>query len=119
MIEDEVLERVRTFMNVPDGRMQEISGYEGERVGEPLTGRQGTFHRDFYKGYRGESMTEALSEYTWSNLGWRLGVILRAATGGDLSRDEQKEIASLLFDMLSHLHAETIPPKHEDRNCCK
>jgi hypothetical protein len=48
MIEDEALELVRDFMKVPDGRMQEISGYEGDHVGGPLGGRRGTFHNSFY-----------------------------------------------------------------------
>jgi hypothetical protein len=53
-------------------------------------------------------MHGVLERYSWSNLGWRLGVILRAATGGDLPRDDEKEVAGLLFDMLSHLQAKTI-----------
>lgn len=114
MLKDEAFERVRKYMNAPDVRMQRIRGYEGDRVGGRLGGRRGTFHDSFYEGYQGDLMQNALEEYTWSNLGWRLGVILGTATNRSLPRDDQKEIARVLFDMLSHLQAETI--RHHDEN---
>ena len=105
MQDDKILDLVREFMNVQDSRMQELSGYEGG----PLVGRLATFHRDFYRGYKGISFgAGVLSRYTWSNLGWRIGAILGVTTAGALSQDEQKQIARLFFDMLSHLQAETI-----------
>ena len=68
MQEDEVLRLVREYMYKPDDRMQRVSGYEGDRVGQPLAGRRGTFHRDFYEGYQANPMEQALERYTWSNL---------------------------------------------------
>lgn len=108
MQQDKALDLVRAYMDAPDRRWQDIGGYKGDHVGGPLGGRRGTFHNSFYEGYQGNVMQDVLERYSWSNLGWRLGVILGTATDRSLPRDDQKEIARLLFDMLSHLHAETI-----------
>lgn len=58
--------------------------------------RKGTFCQSFYKGLEGKPMAEkTLTRYTWSNLGWRLGVVVAATT-----EENREEMAGLLYEMI-------------------
>lgn len=109
-MDDKLLSLVRESIEASDRREQSIDGYDDEE----LKGRRMTFCRDFYKGCRGEPMDEVLSEYTWSNLGWRLGVLFHVAAGDSIPEETQQTIALTLFDMLAHLHVGTIRKRERD-----
>ncbi len=102
-------------LDIPDGRRLDVNAYKGNIVGEPLTGRHGTFNRDFYRGLRGERMTqEALEQHTWSNSGYRLGLLMRAAilladgTVDNIEQEDRKRLADSLFFMWSNLTRSAI-----------
>ena len=111
----EELFRIAFDSSVPDGRSLDPGAYIGDAVGGRLTGRHGTFNRDFYRGLRGERMgQEALQRHTWSNDGYRLGCIVRAAilmsngSIGDVSQRDKKRLADALFRMWSSLTLSAI-----------
>jgi hypothetical protein len=90
--------------NVPDGRSMELEAYQGEQVGGRLAGRHGTFNRSFYRGLEGERMGQnALEQHTWSNDGYRVGCIVRAAillSQGQVdvvSERDRKRLADSIF----------------------
>jgi hypothetical protein len=114
-MEVEELFRIAFDSDIPDGRSLDPEAYVGDTVGGRLTGRHGTFNRDFYRGLRGERMgQEALQRHTWSNDGYRLGCIVRAAillSNGcinDVSERDRKRLADSLFRMWSGLTRSAI-----------
>ena len=112
-IED--LFQIITNFTIPDGRSFDPQAYLGEAIGGRLTGRHGTFNRDFYKGLRGERMGQAaLEKHTWSNDGYRLGCFTRCAillANGEVNNItdfDQKRLADSIFGMWSHLTRSVI-----------